>query len=229
VQAVFGQDCLFLPRFRCANASEMDLSLAAGPALVGDPAAPIRWMQQASRVRTPLAAWRHMSLLAGALGRPPASLEVAQLPHEADARWVGLPFSTEAERPESGRLSLVLHRAAAPAASEPWVGLLIDEWSELIPARTQDTGVAFHYDDPGAEAAQTVLIAVPPTQAPTWDLALLLDTLNETLDLAKIRAVDSELVPLGQLLPAIFLTANPRQDTVSTDLHAVLANAMSPQ
>ena len=60
------------------------------------------------------------------------------------------------------------------------------------------------------------------TQAASWDLETLLDTLNEMLDLAKVRAVDAELLPLGQLLPAIYLAANPRSDTVSTDLRGIL-------
>jgi hypothetical protein len=227
VQAVFEQDYIFLPRFHCANVSEMNLALGYGPALVGDASAVTKWMQQASRVRTPLASWRQLSLLVNALDHPPLSLQVAQLPHAPNARWVGLPFATEEERPESGRLSLVLHQAAAPATTAPWVGLLVDEWSELIPARTEDTAIAFHYDDPGAEAAQTVLIAVPPTQALNWDLSTLLDTLNETLDLAKMRAVDGELVPMGQLLPAIYLATNPSNDAVSTDLHGVLVNVVS--
>jgi hypothetical protein len=221
VRAVFGRDFMFLPRFRAVNSAEMDLALAQGPALVDDMAI-TKWMQQVSRVRTGLATWRHLSLLAGALGGPPLSLTLAQLPHAADARWVGLPFSSEEERPPSGRVSLMMHRAVTPASSGPWVGLLVDEWNEIIPRASEDTAVAFHYDDPGAEAAQTILIAVPPTQAANWDLDTLLDTLNETLDLAKLRAVDGELLPLGQLLPAIYLASNPRRDTVSTDLRAIL-------
>jgi hypothetical protein len=225
VQAVFEQDYVFLPRFHCANADEMKLALGYGTTLVGDADSTTKWMQQASRVRTPLAAWRNLSLLAGALGHPPLLLDVAQLPHVPDARWIGLAFASEEQRPASGLLSLVLHQAVTPAAESPLVGLLVDEWSELIPAQHEDTAIAFHYDNPGAEAAQTVLIVVPPTQASNWDLSALLDTLNETLDLAKIRAVDCDLLPLGQLLPAIYLAANPANETVSTDLHSVLINA----
>ena len=76
----------------------------------------------------------------------------------------------------------------------------------MIPRPTEQSGIAVHYDDPGAEAPQTILLAVPPTSAPRWDLASLLAILNETLDLAKVRAVDGELLgALGQLLPAIYL------------------------
>ena len=221
-RAIFGRDFPFLPRFHPTNATELALAVTQGPALVGDPSRVAKWMQQLSRVRPNLAAWRQLSLVAGILGRPALPLTIAQLPHAPDARWIGLPFSSEAERPASGRLSLALHRTVAAAAGDPWVGLLVDEWNEIVPRTVEDTAVAFHYDDPGAEAAQAVLVAVPPTQAAAWDLASLLDTLNETLDLAKVRAVDGELLPLGQLLPAIYLAANLNQDTVSTNLRGVL-------
>jgi hypothetical protein len=222
VRAVFGREFVFLPRFRCIKQEELALALGQGPALVGDASALTKWMQQVSRVRTALTSWRQLSLMTGALKGQPLSLAAAQLPHAPNARWVGLAFSTEEERPPSGCLSLVLHHATTPATSEPWVGLLLDEWNEIIPGRTEDTAVAFHYDDPGAEAAQAILIAVPPTDAVQWDQATLLDILNETLDMAKLRAVDGELLPLGQLLPAIYLASNPARDTVSTDLRPIL-------
>jgi hypothetical protein len=225
LQAVFGRDVAFLPRFRSINPGELDLALAQGPALVGDDRALVKWMQQVSRVRPGLTSWRQLSLLSGATGHAGLSLAVAQLPHSPNARWVGLPFASEADRPPSGRLSLALHRVVAAPASAPWVGLLVDEWNEIIPSPAEDTALAFHYDDPGAEAAQAVLIAVPPTDAANWDLETLLDTLNETLDLAKLRAVDGELLPFGQLLPAIYMASNPRTDTVSTDLRNILQRA----
>jgi hypothetical protein len=219
MQALFGDQFLFLPRFRPVNTTELSQALAAGPALVGDRQAPRRWLQQASRVHLPLDRWRRVWLYAEALGAPAPQLEVAQLPHAtAGARWVALAFPTAADRPPSGLLSLVLHRPAVPAAEDAWVGLLLHEWTELIPATAETTGVAFHYEDPGAEAPQAVLIAVPPTQAPTWSLSALADILNETLTLAQIRGVDLGLLgALGQVLPAIYVASNAADDTVSTD------------
>jgi translation elongation factor EF-G len=94
---------------------------------------------------------------------------------------------------------------------------VLDQWTEVIPAPTEQTGVAFHYDDPSAEAPQAILLAVPPVHAEQWDLASLVATLHETLDLAKVRAVDSELLgPLAQLLPAIFLAESTSSVTVQT-------------
>ena len=69
---------------------------------------------------------------------------------------------------------------------------------------------------------------MPPAQTERWDLDSLITILNETLDLAKIRAVDGELLEqLSQLLPAIYLTANTADDTVSTKFaHTVVGEAV---
>jgi hypothetical protein len=213
---VLGRDFLLVPGFVPPRAAELAQALGAGPALVGDPHAPRRWLQQAARVRAPLARWRMMRLLADALDSPPAILAVAQLPHEPGARWAALPLTNEADR-KPGRLSLALIRAISPAATETWFGLHLDEWVEVIPNPTELTGLSFHYDDPGAEAAQTVLIAVPPaTGQERWHFETLTAVLNETLDLVKIRGVDGRLLgELGQLLPAIYFASNANDDTIA--------------
>ena len=174
-------------------------------------------------MRSPLAQWRKLALLVGAMGTNTGTLSVAQLPHREPSRWVALPFVGNAA-PMAGTLSLVFQRVANPKPEQPWVGLLLDEWSELIPHKEQMAGLAFHYDAPGAEPPQAVLIAVPPDESTTWSLANLTATLNETLDLAKLRAVDSELLgALGQLAPVIYLSTNAANDAVSTDFgHALV-------
>ena len=82
----------------------------------------------------------------------------------------------------------------------------------------EQTGVAFHYDDAGAEAPQAVLLAVPPDRgAAVWTPDTLVAVLLETLELAKIRGVEVEMLDeLGQLLPAVYPAWNTEGDTVET-------------
>jgi hypothetical protein len=62
---------------------------------------------------------------------------------------------------------------------------------------------------------------VPPTDAPVWDFDSVLAIVDESLDLAKIRAVDGDLLgQLGQLLPAIYLSVSTGNDAISTNLAA---------
>jgi hypothetical protein len=98
-------------------------------------------------------------------------------------------------------------------------GLFIDEWAETIPNATEHTGLAFRYPDTSGEAPQTILVAVSPTTGVTWDFDALLACVTETLDNAKLRALDlGSLDALAQLIPGIFLAANAGDETISTIL-----------
>jgi hypothetical protein len=219
VEAVFGRGFTFLERFvpGTDTAAELDRALGSGSTLVANDrdAAP-KWLQQAARVRPALGRWRKLGLYATALGADTSRLEVAQLPHVDGARWAALPFT--AAPPDGARVSLVLHRARSPKAADPWIGLVLDEWSEVIPRSTEQTGVAFHYDDAGSEAPQTVLLAVPPDRSrKAWDATTVVDVVRASVELAKIRAVEGELLgELGQLLPAITMASNSAGDAVAT-------------
>jgi hypothetical protein len=224
-EAVFGTGFTFVPRFEPGSTAALAAALAAAPGLVGSAAEVRVWAAQAARVRVPLERWHLVEQTARALGANPPSPTPVQLPHKAGEPWVAGPLPPPpAEPPPAGRLSLVLHRAAAPAAEDAWAGLLLDEWTEVIPSTTETTAVSFHFDSPGAAAPGAVLVAVHPTAAERWDTGTLLDILRETLELAKVRAVDSELLaPLGQFLPALVMAGNVAADTVSTLFGAFLA------
>jgi hypothetical protein len=87
-------------------------------------------------------------------------------------------------------------------------GLFIDEFVELLPSPAETTGLAVHYDEPGNEAPQSVLLAVPSNPR-GWEYETLLEVLLETLDLAKMRAVDLDsLEALGHVLPALCFPSN---------------------
>jgi hypothetical protein len=225
---LFGQDFLFLPTFQLPEtpATELDLAITQGAALVDSPHDFLRWMQQAARVRPALDAWRRLMLYNGALGQAPAQFELAQLPLQAAARWAALPFG--GNRPPAGLISLALHRPVKPATNQVWVGLFLDDWTEVIPDEVETTAIGFHYDDPGAEAGQVVLLAVPPDNAERWDITTFANILNETADLAKIRAVDLELLPLlGQLLPAVYLSTDLEDNTITTNFATKVMNQRS--
>lgn len=217
--ALFGRELRVLPSFVAPAAPELEQALDGRASLLGaDDRAPQRFLQQAAAVRPGVGRFRQLALYAGALGVPQPKLNLMQLPFMPNERWVGLPFG-DAAPPSANRVSLLAYSdSSAPLTpSDTWRGLLLDEWVELIPHAVESTAVAFHYDNPGAEAGQAVLVAVPAKTGSTWQLDDLVAAIDETFDLAKVRAVDSELLNLGQFLPAIFFTENPQsQHTVST-------------
>ncbi|RDH88968.1 MAG: hypothetical protein DIZ77_16730 [endosymbiont of Seepiophila jonesi] len=197
-QAVLGRDFTVVPRFVPAALPEFGKALEEEPILGDDPEAAVSaWMAQAARVRKPLGEWRKLMLYAGTLGSPPSTLRVLQLPFRHNNPWVALEFDSPKKRPPAGQLSLVLHSPELPVAKEPWAGLLVDEWVELIPNAEEDAGIVFHYDSPGTEAPHAVLIAVPPDGTESWDGGTLLEILEQTFDLARVRGSDGEYYTSG--------------------------------
>jgi hypothetical protein len=175
--------------------------------------APSRFLRQAMRTRDALNPLRRFDLYSRALGVPPPAVGVAQLPFVPEEDWAGRSV------PKESRLSLLLLSANTSSALDPslvWRGLVLDEWTELVPGDRVQTGISFHYDSQNCEAPQTILLCAHSGREPQWNLAELSAIVNETIDLAGVRAVDSDMLQLGQLTPAICLAMNSENKTVST-------------
>lgn len=221
--AVFGRGFVPLPRVEAVATAELRAS-ARDPALTADdPVAAYTWLLKMARLRPGL---NRLDLLlseaegAGSLER--VSLAVAQLPHEDGQRWVGLSLE-EGTPLREGVVSLVLHDDGLDRPDGQLAGMLVDEWAETVPARSETTAVAFRYDPPDAAAPQAVLVAVPPDLEKEWTVGTLHQVLLETLDLAHLRAVGpEELDDAGHYLPAATLAFNAMGDVVSTDLNPLV-------
>jgi hypothetical protein len=219
IEALCGAGFVVLPSIHPPAGAELDQTLGARTDLLAgdDGSAPIRFVQQASQVYEGLGRWRTVSLYAGASSAPKPRLDIGQLPHTPGSQWLGMKLGP-GKTPPPGRVSLLVYGygSTAPSATTTWRGLLLDEWVEVIPNAVEDTGLTFHFDNPGAEAPQAVLVVAPSSIGATWKASDVWGTLAETLDLAKIRAVDLELVKIAQFLPAISLAQSTAKTTVST-------------
>ena len=220
LRAVFGPGFVALPRFTAANAADVSASIADADALRGDdPLAAYTWLQRMERVRTPLARLGRPLREAEVLGSAEVlDLSIAQVPHVAGQRWVGLEV-LDGGTITDGCVSLVLQRAPAKLAGK-LCGLLVDEWTELVPSRNETTGIAFQYDPPDNAAAQAILLAVPPVIGEPWTVGSLNRVLLETLDLTRLRGVDPAVLgSVAHYLPATYLAFNANAEAVSTDLN----------
>jgi hypothetical protein len=227
LKAIFGDDFFVLAGLgQPPGGVELKASLAGRAALLpADIAdAPAQLLQQMGRVRDGMARWRKLTLLSTAVSAARARLDLVQLPHVPGATWAG----GKGTPPETGRVSiLLLGPTGAPAldpTTQSWRGLVLDDWVEVVPSAQETTGVAFHYDGPNAEAGNTILIAVPSSASPQWSFAELLATLQETFDLVELRAIDPDILGLGQLLPAIFLASNTKEQTPASNFTGSFAN-----
>lgn len=180
------------------------------------------WLYGAARVRPPLHSWEALVMLASAFDVAAPTLTPIQLPYEADAPWLALQFPDNYTL-DSDRL---LYTCAYSQVFDPnarQCGLLVDEWAEVLPATTRDTGITFNFNRPDNEPPQTMLLVTPPSNNPQWQWADLVDALNETLDLAKKRAVEPSALDLtvyARFLPATAMAATTYAITISTILTA---------
>jgi hypothetical protein len=236
VAALFGNTITVLPTFTT------DSTLGAAfdrPGLLPAPLDEHRvrlWMQQVALVHEPVErlddlmvvadGWRQSTPRAAT---PALRLRITQLPSIANERWLALDDSERGEALHAaidsgrGRVSIV---AATNDPSDilptALAGVLLDQWDERIPSNRVDTSVAFQYDAPGTQAPQTLLLAVPGTREATgvWSVRELAEIVRDTMDLAKIRAVDTDAMGkregdpprepgTGAVLPALMLPADP--------------------
>ncbi|SNX55704.1 hypothetical protein SAMN06272735_0130 [Streptomyces sp. TLI_55] len=197
-------------------------AVAPQPAGPGDvPGAELEdWLRRNAAVRPTVRTLHETLLLAGTRAERAERLRAAQRPAGAADAWIGGTFPA-GQRPLA-TTHLVWHAPVDVAPGAAVTGLVLDEWIELLPGsdqpppppeaappaegapQTELTGVAFHYDRPDAKAPHSVLIAVPPDLSRGWTSDGLVQVLRETLELAKLRAVDLQDLPqLDDLLPGI--------------------------
>ena len=226
-RAILGEAFVLLPEFTLSaerlaewdnvwsRRADLLAHLQGGPAATPFPVED--WLHGVARVRERLRSLESVTLLGEALGAADEpALEALQFPYRANDAWMGLRFPDSA--PDGGpfvveedKLLYSAHFGPAGAIdptqpAKTYGGLLLDEWVEVIPADQETTGLAFHFDRPNAEAPQAMLLVTPPAHRGSWQWQDLVDALHETLDFARLRAVEPaalEQTALGPLLPAV--------------------------
>ena len=162
------------------------------------------WLHGVARVREKLFAWEQMGVLAATLGKAEPALLPVQLPFQAGASWLALEFDP-LTAPDGERLLFTSHHAVQPNAAAATCGVLIDEWTEVVPRTDETAALSFHYDAPGSEPPQCWLLAMAPRLDGVWAWDDLVGAIDDAMDLARLRAVEPaqvETLPYARLLPA---------------------------
>lgn len=170
------------------------------------------WLYGIARVREKLQRWESVTQFGEALNNASLSLTPLQFPYRADDHWLALqypdtqPGTSEPFVIDSDKLLYTAHYVDAFAQNTAICGLLLDEWTEVIPTTQETTGLTFHYDRPNCEAPQSLLLALPANFTGHWQWQDLVDTLHETLDMASKRAVEPahwNQTEYARFLPAV--------------------------
>ena len=105
--------------------------------------------------------------------------------------------------------SIVVVGSEASIRGDRCIGLMIDEFSEVIPDRKIDTALAYQYNAPNNEAPQAILLATPYIGT-NWTVDNLKDVVYDSLDLAKVRMVDIDAMKaFDYLLPLSYFVHLP--------------------
>lgn len=199
-----------------------DLGAAALPAGAPDTQRIEDWLFCASVVRPGAERLQHARVLASAAATPLKDPIMLQWPATAKS-WIAEP-PPAGEDWNDDRIAIALQPAMALDLAQPIIGLVIDEWTELLPRDRETTGIAFHYDAPNAEPPQALLLAVSARAFDNngrWRWRELVGCVEQAFDLARLRAVGSDelrTTPLDTVLPATMMAESAAPVTVSTSL-----------
>jgi hypothetical protein len=232
-KALFGADFQMYPEFSLSATQGGEwtnaLAYSAGGALLNytQNAAKIdlpvdEWLYGVARVRRNMRSWEQMLMLTAAFGVAQPTLTPMQLPFESGPSWYAHPYDPAFPLKTDHLLYTACYTAAfVPTAHQ--CGMLLDEWTEVIPAATRDTGITFNFNRPDNEAPQSFLLVTPATANGSWQWDDLIGALNETLELAKVRGVEPvhlDSTAYARFLPATVMAATLYGISISTALAA---------
>lgn len=187
------------------------------------------WLYGIARVREKLGSWENMVQLFEAFkpGSPTLDLLPIQLPYQENDTWLAMSYP-ESYVIESDKL---IYTAYNPGfnPSQAQCGLLVDEWTEVIPAKKETTGMTFHYDRPNCEPPQTLLLMTPSEFTGHWKWEDVVNTLHDTLEMAQIRAIEPDHIDetgYAKFLPATVasVTTQPVTMTLNYMVTALILN-----
>lgn len=232
-KALLGDDFQIIPEFTVSGAQGTEWANAVSASNSGDLFTYLKatlkidfpadeWLYGAARVREPLRHWESAVMLATAFGITARPLTPIQLPFSAGEPWRALEYP-DTPPLTSDRLlyTCIYSQPFNPAARQ--CGVLVDEWTETIPATTRDTAITFNYDRPDNEPPQALLLVTSASSTGSWQWADLVGALNETLDLAKKRAVEPaflDATAYSRFLPATVTASTSHGITIATPLVA---------
>lgn len=203
MRSLGGPELVVVPRLSFSGAT---LGGAFAASIGATPRAIRTFLARAAGVRDPVARLDAILAQADALAgvkAPFHDLVVAQHPLAPGERWTALPGSVAA-----ARTSYVAVRTATLdiVRATHCAGLFIDAWTEVVPQKELDTALVFDAPAPHQTAPNAMLLLVPEELRGPWTEEDVLAYLLEALSLAKLRAVDPDLVAeAGQVLPALLL------------------------
>lgn len=169
------------------------------------------WLYGIARVREKIRHVENITILMDALVEKELKLEPIQLSYHEEDYWLAMEYPEKKTddtpfKIDEDKLLYTSYYTTPFDKTKRQCGLLIDEWTEVIPTEEETTGLTFHYDRPNSEPPQTLLLVTPSEFKQSWQWRDLVDTLHETLAMAKKRAIEPshiDTTDYARFLPAL--------------------------
>lgn len=181
------------------------------------------WMHGVARVREKIKHWENVVFLTEAFESASLELHPLQLPYKNNDNWVAVDFPDNYEIDSDKILYTALYPAPFDKTNAQ-CGLLVDEWTEVIPSKEETAGVTFHYDRPNSEPPQVWLMAMPTDFRGAWQWNELVDSVIDTFEQAKKRAIEPDHIDESSyawFLPAVISSFTSHR--ISPSLNLALA------
>jgi hypothetical protein len=206
-RALFGGELPGVVTFAPRDPQMLASATSPPPAslLAGDPLEPDAWLDASGRTHLNTAALAEVLVRQNIATGASSRLLIAQAPWKEGDRWIATAFTSKSNEPPSGRLSVFMHAPAGLNPTEHVGGLLIDSWTETVPASARDTAMALRFNNASTRAPQVILLAVSPNMSQPWSTTTLVNVLQETLTLARLRVQPATTFSRGGLMPFALL------------------------
>ena len=116
-----------------------------------------QWMYGVARVREKIWHWENINFLSEALGGQTPELHPIQLPYQPNDHWLAMDFP-DTYKLDREKLLYTAHYSQPFDHNRRQCGLLVDEWTEVIPEQDETTGLSFHYDRPNFRSSTNFLV-----------------------------------------------------------------------
>jgi hypothetical protein len=227
IKTMLGDDFVIIPRFSFHDVSEISQVYATRDDLLKYsrdtlkiPLPVSEWLHGVSLVRNKMHTFELIRMLNDTFNSNLFRLDPMQIPYRSNSSWLAVEYPSDTTI-DHDTISLISYNPQGFTPSKDQCGLLIDEWPEVIPNKDEVTGISFNYNQPNSVPPQALLLAVTPEETGNWKWDDLVETILDTFDRAKRRAVEPDLldqqIGISTLLPALLSEFSTAKSSISLD------------
>lgn len=197
---IFGDTFLLCPEFELENQTEFELAKNVDLlSKLNNDFIVEEWFQGIAQVRKNLKNFQQIKQMRNLFDLKSSEQEftIFQLPFKQEEYyWLGAEFPVNLDL-HRDNLSIALELPDNYRTNKKLIGMIIDTWKEVLPEKMKTSAIAMNYNQPNMEPPQTLLFCVSPKLQGNWEWNELLQTVVDTMDLAKKRAVDYDIIAKG--------------------------------